>query len=801
MKKRDSGSYRTIGSKISDDRGMTMAEMIAVVMIVIVLAGIAFISVWQYQRSLAQLERDKVAKEIFIAAQNHLTVVKGEGYLDSKSVTGGDSILIDFGTSDETSTVKNDDDVEVAIEDDYYVVYNGTVSIPDNNSTILSQMLPFGSIEETVRTGGSYIIHYQKSSGLVLDVFYCTRSGSTRFDYTLTSEDYDTVMGMRGPENKGARRDWEGHVLGWYGGPGAEGLPTTTLEAPEIKVINADRLFIKIKNKNFTSTGTPEGSIRIIIEGVLSGQIHYLNVDMTGTVHSDGKYKDYYEKDYILDEVTAKYEIGSSKTGGHFAERIFDDMTGAENGFIPGEDIKIKAVAYSNDSISNIAYSKEIVTNSLYASVANPSDSKAAPTTAYISSIRHLENLDRDISDLDKNDDNKLDITTGIQSRNLNWTEFRNNINSSGTVKVYKLVDSEGTKDNCYRPISLGAAFTYDGMRYSISNIKADKDNAGLIGTSSSVTIENLELIDFDITGSDAAGALAGSLTSSTVMNVLVRNSDDSDAAITSSGDAGGLIGNMVGGTVLYSAASVQVSAGASAGGLIGSSSGNVSGCYSGGHTEDGLYEKWIFTDYKKNGAEEKHDGSNKGFDVSGADAGGLIGHMTGGSVSKSYSTCSVSGTDKAGGFVGEKADGTVTGCYCTGLMDQSGEKKPNAFIGSGSLAANSGNYYLSTINEKETDPGKLLEYLEPGSESGVTAIDENTAAYEGFIGGERKLARPYDRKLKQYYNNRYGLVAVSQMGDKTIADDTPYSDWSELFVNTHYGDWPAPEIFFINKK
>ena len=25
------------------------------------------------------------------------------------------------------------------------------------------------------------------------------------------------------------------------------------------------------------------------------------------------------------------------------------------------------------------------------------------------------------------------------------------------------------------------------------------------------------------------------------------------------------------------------------------------------------------------------------------------------------------------------------------------------------------------------------------------------------------------------------------------------YSDWNSLFISQHYGDWPSPEIFFIN--
>ena len=51
-----------------------------------------------------------------------------------------------------------------------------------------------------------------------------------------------------------------------------------------------------------------------------------------------------------LDDITASNKL-------HFAE-LFD-------GFVPGENITIQAIAYSNSALSNIAYSGEKKTNSL----------------------------------------------------------------------------------------------------------------------------------------------------------------------------------------------------------------------------------------------------------------------------------------------------------------------------------------------------------------------------------------------------------------------------------------------------
>ena len=70
--------------KCRKSRGFTLAETLIAVAIVLVLMGVAFIAVQNYQRSLRQLEYDGIAKEIFIAAQNHLTLADGQGLVDRR---------------------------------------------------------------------------------------------------------------------------------------------------------------------------------------------------------------------------------------------------------------------------------------------------------------------------------------------------------------------------------------------------------------------------------------------------------------------------------------------------------------------------------------------------------------------------------------------------------------------------------------------------------------------------------------------------------------------------------------------
>ena len=748
-----------VRAKLKQSVGMTMAEMLIVVAIIGVLSGVAFISVFAYQRTMGQLERDGIAKEIFVAAQNHLTAAYGEGYLSTSS----------YGTPD---TADRDNNNKV-----YYIAVNQGVASED---AMFDLMLPFGAIDETVRAGGSYIIRYQPETATVLDVFYCSTSGSPeRFNHSLSSEDYANVVNLTGDgqEEKAARRngDWDdGAILGWYGGELASALPNLTLKAPTIEVVNADKLIVKVTDQNSDKN---EAMLQLIVEGVSSGAKKAIGLSSTATgrvTYDSAQYT------IVLDDITS--------SDMHFTELGAD--TGA---FVPGENIKIQAVAYSTTALANIAYSGEKTTNSLFA------DGTTAET-AYIASIRHLENLDKKVSNLDANDTDKLNIEDAVQTTDLNWTTFKEqtNPNSPDSTSIY-LYSSTGviTTVPNYYPISPDYALTYDGQSHSISNITANADNAGLFGDTSSVTsISNLELIDFSITGTSTAGALAGTLTGTTVTNVLARNSSgiqttDTRVITASSGDAGGLVGSM-NGTVQASAASLVVSGTTTAGGLIGTASGTIEGCYSGGHTTGGAYSSDSYNVTATSGT-----------------AGGLVGSYTGSSrITYSYSTCSVSG-GTCGGFVGRATDATISYCYCTGLV--SGD---NAFIGDGTLSGE-GNYYYEIVNEVLTKDASgnvtAVTYKESGSDSDkVTAFDSDTVTYNDFVGSSSdwKSAKAYDTDLNKYYAGKYNLQTIEQRYGETPptydADGDEirdYTSWSDLFVSTHYGDWPSPETFFINTR
>ena len=728
-----------------------MAELLIVVAIIGVLSGVAFVSVFNHMRALAQLERDTIAKEIFIAAQNHLTAIESQGYLHIDSDDYGVPVPPEKDEDDE-NTVAGQMDVY------YYTVKGGASSY----GTVLELMLPFGSVDETVRAGGNYIIRYQPSSATVLDVFYCPMIGRFSMENGFTASDYTSLMSESnyGESKSSARRNYNGAVVGWYGGE--EPVPAgERLKNPTIEIINAERLQVKITDYN---SDLAYASLKLIIKGDTSDAKKAITirlekidqVDNRIAVESKGS-----AYTVTLDDIT--------QSSLHFWQIEADDMGTEKQGFIPGENITIYAAAFSNNRLTNIARSIVGKTNSLfgYEEEETADETGSSANEAIVSNIRHLENLDIQVS--------KYGGTVfpggAIQTSDLEWTEFleavkpiqEGNLNEKQAAITYFPSDTEdaSTEEGTYKPVSPAVGLVYKGNNHVISGVVVDyAGDTGVFG----------ELMD-----------------ASSVSELLVLDAKISSS--TENGNAGGLVGNLGAGTITGCAVGWStVSGSGAAGGLIGKAGNgsSVTACYSAGHTEEGSYEKWI-------GPDETGTTKNS-YDVTGVTAGGLIG-ISSATIVNSYSTCSVTGTT-VGGLLGS-GSGSVTKCYATGLVKGDTE---GAFVGyySGTSESITGCKYYMIINERhEGENGKeAFSYLDPigggTTSAGIIALDKDAEEYEKFVGMPSAWADaiPKDTSLLTYYQGRYPLQTVTRLGATVSKDD---------LVATHYGDWPAPEIFVIN--
>ena len=67
--------------RLKEKKGFSIGEMLAVVGIMAILAAVGVVGILSYLRSMAKMEYDDHAKELFIAAQNHLSMAESQGYL------------------------------------------------------------------------------------------------------------------------------------------------------------------------------------------------------------------------------------------------------------------------------------------------------------------------------------------------------------------------------------------------------------------------------------------------------------------------------------------------------------------------------------------------------------------------------------------------------------------------------------------------------------------------------------------------------------------------------------------------
>lgn len=804
--------------------GFTMAEMLIVVAIIGVLAGVSFVAVQAHQKNMTQLQYDSIAKEIFVAAQNHLTLAKSENYRQTSDLTAA----LNNKTATDSFFFGPDGDAEADKVDDIRYFYSGG----SNTGTALEQILPFGAIE--LVSGGSYIIRYQPNAARVLDVFYWT-DGISKYDANLGSDDYQTLVGSDDTKDKHKNYSGDG-LLGWCGGESAI-ESGAYLEAPEIEVINEEMLLVTVTDKNVDSSKVEQlkPKLKLIVSGNLSGAKMAIPLDYTSL--SDRVKPDNVNKIFtiVLDDITSEKKMHFFELNGD-PNFIFLQKNSQPVQFIPGENITVQAVAYSNDVLTNVAYSGEWTTNSLFAEVSEKSSGTASVADQVdISNIRHLENLNDSISGVAYGDAFFSNAISAVQTVDLDWTNFittineRNGDDATNAINIYDK-DGKKSKADCYLPVTVtsGYALTYDGQssvstsvttgtgndpitttttvseNHSITGIVVDNteatgseytsmSSAGLVGSLTGATIKNLELIDFSIKVSAGdAGTLAGALTGSTVENVVAYNSTNATTTNveTASGNAGGLIGSMNAKTGLSKCAAAVIvnSTSGNAGGLVGSvgtgTACSVTGCYSGGHTVD-----------KKNGTDVIgviYEGTPDGkkYDVtstaSAGFAGGLIGNAESTVIQYSYSTCSATGAT-VGGLIGS-GSGEITDSYCTGLVKSTASTSvEGAFAGKWTFTGQTDddkNYYFEIINEREEkdadgNPTGGYSYLPSVSGAtepvkGITAMDQTATTFNDFsnpgtTGYAWQDAKEYNPTLKAYYGEGTGTARITKYNLRTV--------------------------------
>ncbi|MEG1164577.1 MAG: type II secretion system protein, partial [Anaerovoracaceae bacterium] len=725
----------------NNKKGFTLTELLVTVGIIIILTAVSMVAVVHYMNNLKVTEMDATAREVFVAAQNHMTAAKASGQWDSfikeNSNDGALGTLMISPPSDKPLELEWPVGGENGKHSYRYIEYNSNKT-DILNTSILQHMLPFGAIDEQVRNDSSYVIEYDAKTATVYSVFYsdnvklCEKADVDTLDRTGGRADSETGRNTRRDYKKGDKRV----VIGYYGGAMVKNLIAETLEKPVLIIENGDQLLVKIIDKNYFKKASDvttqlKTNVKVSITGEESKKTQEFMLELTG---SDTKPE---KKDLTKDPWWTVKETKTGATQALEYTLVLDDITSQKGHFanifnklIPGENFVIDVQIGSNNVLSQ-SVNIQGSSNSLFASnVADSNDSTGISSNVEVDCVRHLQNLSQSCSNLpitvqstESGNTTKQRLVRNVkQTKDIDWDKsyFKNK-----PIISYNGISYE--KD-LFRGIDNSLLKSYNGQGKKIINFNINQDSdAGLfqsVGDATRMDIElkisNLLLVDFNVTGYGYVGTLVGCVYQGAILTV-----DNVGAYISSeekykSGKygvtsvSGPSVGGLIGGVtensekqretevaISDSFASVPVKltgeyGNGGVGGIIGqvsiSKPVKITNTYSGGKTTDG-----------------KYDGKNYNIDGNKASAGGLIGKTWYKIiVNNCYSTCSVKGNN-AGGFIGEDLSNTSTynNCYATGLVSGT---TAGTFSGSDLRGTANTCFYLKGINGKMTGGDKQIE-------------------------------------------------------------------------------------------
>lgn len=783
----------------NNKKGFTLTELLVTVGIIIILTAVSMVAVVHYMNNLKVTEMDATAREVFVAAQNHMTAAKASGQWDSfiKANANNESAL---GTLMINAPADKPKDLEWPVgggnEKHSYrcIEYNPNESGVLDTS-ILQHMLPFGAIDEQVRTDSSYVIEYDANTATVYSVFY---TDNVKFVEKKDVDELNSTGGRTDSETgRNTRRDYKKGdkrvVIGYYGGAMVKNLIAETLEKPVLIIENEDQLKVKIIDQNYfkkigDATTQLKTNVKVSITGEESKNTEKFMLEL---IDNDTKPE---KKDKTKDPWWTVTETGNGVMQALEYTLVLDDITTKEGhftnifkGLIPGENFVIDVQVGSNYVLSQ-SVNLRGSSNSLFASnVADSNDAAGITSNVEVDCVRHLQNisplcskLPTTVQSTESGNNTKRRLVRNVkQTKDIDWDKsyFKDK-------SIVSFVGANYGKDS-FKGIKNSLLKSYNGQGKKISNFKINGGDAGLfqsVGDAQRKDIElkisNLLLVDFNVKGSGNVGTLVGTAYEGaklTIDNVGAYISSgekymSGDYGVTGSiGEysVGGLVGSVSESirndtelVISDSFASVPVkmnnttdNSNGGVGGIIGSiglrKPVKITNTYSGGCTTDG-----------------KYDNNNYNIDGNKASAGGLIGKTWYKIiVDNCYSTCSVKG-NKAGGFIGVdlNKDSQYKNCYATGLVSGT---KAGAFSGS-DLNDIKECFYLEGINGEMTGGDNLIKGKSYADLSVKNTKENETHNYDTSLN---------EKSFPFKTVNKNGIILTGKEIGK--------------IAGVHYGDWP----------
>ena len=532
--------------------GFSLVELLLAVAILATLCGFGFVSVVQQRKNLAIMEANETAKEIFLAAQEHLSMAALQGRLHPAKQSNLLGLSIQ-GMGEDALGVKVKDSDGNAVS---YAIFNEN-SVPDDDAPTAQTlsysasevMLPEGSVDAFV-LNHRYAVRYNAEAYRTLEVFYTQNdysfehSGGSAWTQLKTWVDgrqkvQENPGSFRVSNERPVTMGWYGETALLYSNSDDPDFDNETLIKPSnpqgiepgLSLINGpvlyavvaldttsyDYLNVDLKIDGVDADGAPVSvSIPIFDDSgnFIQGNRVYALPKESGVLDEDGV--SYYM--VVLDDVTV--------SGLGFSDMFQDaGITSSPNSskIIPGSNIQVKVEARGqevtnrdDDGLATVtnptiltASSNQLECNSLFADSPDP-DNPSSPTNAHITNFRHLQNL----SNLDNPD--KAPVSAELD-QSMYWNTFKKTVQD--THAYYPPDKADG--DVLYTPVDADYALDFEGHNHIIGNLeiaKVDKreGNAGVFGTlDGGAAIQNLKLENTTFNFPEgvtpkAAGALVG---------------------------------------------------------------------------------------------------------------------------------------------------------------------------------------------------------------------------------------------------------------------------------------------------
>jgi len=396
-----------------------------------------------------------------------------------------------------------------------------------------------------------------------------------------------------------------------------------------------------------------------------------------------------------------------------------------------------------------------------------------------------------------------------------------------GDFSLDKDIDLSGVNFEPIGRVSCQFMGSFDGRNHIIENLYMDNSSgfSGLFGQIYYANIQNIGLVNVNITGKDYAGSLVGVNDYSEI-----SNSYSTGTVVGNGFCVGGLVGKSSYSTITNTHFIGNVSGQSSTGGLSGlNEHGVISNSYSTGSVSGLLGTSFNVGGLIGNNSDGEISSSystaivvGQGYQVGGLvgsnigpitssystgsvsgneEVGGLVGYLYDGTISISHSTSNVSGTRNVGGLVGWMSDsknsGQIDRSYSTGNVF--GTEQVGGFIGSLIKGDIQNNYSFGTVTRKSGSTSTNFGGFLGTSDSGVVtnSYSIGRVIYEGTINPINKGfsgTAVNSTSGANFWNTTTSLQSTSPNGALGLNDSEMKNQ--SMFES---GEWDFSTIWRIN--